>query len=79
MFSMECIKNITVEHNKKRMNIANFINIHTSIYAILYVTRMTQNKNDSIDSILQHDRVVDNNCCVVFPTSRFSYLTLCPR
>ena len=74
MFSMECIKNITVEHNKKRMNIANFINIHTSIYAILYVTRMTQNKNDSIDSILQHDRVVDNNCCVVFPTSRFPYL-----
>ena len=35
---------------------------------------MTQNKNDSINSILQHDRVVDNNCCVVFPTSRFPYL-----
>ena len=46
---------------------------------ILYVTRMTQNKNDSINSILQHDRGFDNNCCVVFPTSRFSYLTLCPR
>ena len=40
---------------------------------------MTQNKNDSINSILQHGRVVDNNCCVVFPTSRFSYLILCPR
>ena len=46
---------------------------------ILYVTRMTQNKNDSISSILQHGRVVDNNCCVVFPTSRFPYLILCPR
>ena len=40
---------------------------------------MTQNKNDSINSILQHGRVVDNNCCVVFPTSRFPYLILCPR
>ena len=27
---------------------------------------MTQNKNDSINSILQHGRVVDKNCCVVF-------------
>ena len=35
---------------------------------------MTQNKNDSINSILQHGRVVDNNCCVVFPTLRFLYL-----
>ena len=41
--------------------------------------RMTQNKNDSINSILQHGRVVDKNCCVVFSTSRFPYLTLCPR
>ena len=46
---------------------------------VLYVTRMTQNKNDLINSILQHDRVVKNNCCVVFPTSRFSYLILGPR
>ena len=46
---------------------------------ILYVTRMTQNKNNSINSILQHGRIVDNNCCGVFPTSRFSYLILCPR
>ena len=45
----------------------------------LYVTRMTQNKNDSINSILQHGRVVDKNCCVVFPTSGFPYLILCPR
>ena len=27
MFSMQCIKNIPDEDNKKRMNIANFINI----------------------------------------------------
>ena len=26
---------------------------------------MTQNKNDSINLILQHGRVVDKNCCVV--------------
>ena len=46
-------KNITVEDNKKRMNIANFINIYIQIYIpILYVMRMTQNKNDSINSIL---------------------------
>ena len=41
--------------------------------------RMTQNKNDSINSILQHGCVVDEICCVVFPTSGFPYLTLCPR
>ena len=55
---MQCRKNITVEGNKKRMNIGNFISIYTNIYIpILYVTRMTQNKNDSINSILQHGRV----------------------
>ena len=46
---------------------------------ILYVTRMNQNKNDSINSILQYGRVVNKNCCVVFPTSGFPYLTLCLR
>ena len=46
---------------------------------MLYVTRMNQNKNDSVNSILQHGRVVGNTYCVVFPTSRFSYLILCPR
>ena len=72
-------KNIAVEDNKKRMNIANFIKIYTNIYiSILYVTRMTQNQNDSIYSILQRRRVVDNNCCIVFPTSRFPYLILSP-
>ena len=30
---------------------------------------MTQNENDSINSILQHGRVVDNNSCLIFPTS----------
>ena len=61
MFSMQCRKNISVEDNKNRMNIANFINIYISIYryiyiyiSILYMTRMIQNKNDSINSILQH-------------------------
>ena len=50
-------KNITVEHNKKRMNITNFINMYTNIYIYiyiyiptLYVTKMTQIKNDSINS-----------------------------
>ena len=38
---------------------------------MLYVARMTQNKNDSISSILQHGHVVGHNCCAVFPTSRF--------
>ena len=62
------------------MYIANFININIQIYVtILYVTTMTQNKNDSITSILQLARVFDNDCSVVFPTSRFSYLILCLR
>ena len=47
--------------------------------SILYVTRMTQNKNDSINSMLQRGLAVDKNCCVVFPTSGFLYFTLCPR
>ena len=46
---------------------------------ILYSTRITQNKNDSINSILQYGRAVQNNCLVVFPTSSFPYLILCPR
>ena len=67
MFRMQCRKNITVEDNKKRMNMGNLIIIYIQIYIpILYMTRMTQNKNDSINSILQHGRVVDKNCCVVF-------------
>ena len=34
-FSMQCRKNITVEDNKKIMNIANFINIYTNIYTYI--------------------------------------------
>ena len=75
---MQCRKKITVEDNKKRMNIGNVINIYIYIYIYIYIpisymTRMTQNKKDSISSLLQHGRVVENNYCVVFPTSRFSY------
>ena len=33
---------------------------------------MTQNKNDSINTILQHGRVVDKDCYVVIPTSKYS-------
>ena len=36
------LKNITVEDNKKRMNITNFTNIYTNIY--------TNNISDKIDS-----------------------------
>ena len=39
---MECRKSITVEDNKKRMNITNFTNIYTNIY--------TNNISDKIDS-----------------------------
>ena len=35
MFSMQCRKIITVEDNKKRMNITNFINIYTNIYTYI--------------------------------------------
>ena len=42
MFSMQCRKNITVEDNKKRMNIANFINIYANIY-----TYVISEENDS--------------------------------
>ena len=37
VFSMQYRKNIGVEDNKKRMNIANFINIYTNIYIIYYM------------------------------------------
>ena len=43
---------------------------------MLHVMKLTQNKNDSTNSILQHGRVVDNNCCVVFPTSSIPYLNI---
>ena len=40
---------------------------------------MAQNINDSINSILQHGRVVDINCCAVFLTSGFPYLIMYPK
>ena len=52
---MKCRKNIAVEDHKKRMNVANFINIYIYIYIYIYmqiyipilnVARMIQNKND---------------------------------
>ena len=47
---MQCRKIITAEDNKKGMNITDFINIYIKIYiSILYVTKMAQNKNDSIN------------------------------
>ena len=55
------------------------MNIYTNICTYITVTRMAQNKNNSINSILHHGRVVGKNCCVVFPTSGFPYLILYPR
>ena len=69
MSSMQCRKNITVEGNKKRMNIANFINIYTNIYTYIICDENYSKKDDSINSKLQHGRVADNNCCAAFPTS----------
>ena len=42
MFSMQCRKNITVKDNKRRMNVALFINIYTNIY-----TYFLRDANDS--------------------------------
>ena len=47
IFSKQFRKIITVEDNKKRMNITN---LYKHINLILYVIKMTQNKNDSINS-----------------------------
>ena len=35
ILSMQCRKNITVEDNKKIMNIVNFINMYTNIYTCI--------------------------------------------
>ena len=50
-------------NNREKGFTMNTQNYHIIHITILYLTRMTQNKNESIDSILQHGRVVDNNCC----------------
>ena len=36
MFRTQCRKNITVEDNKKRINLATLMNIYTNIY--IYIT-----------------------------------------
>ena len=43
---------------------------------MLYVPRMAQNKNDSINSIMRYGRVVDKNRCVVFLLQDF-HISLC--
>ena len=51
MFSMQCRKIITAEDNKKSMNITNLMNIYKNVNIyILYVAKMTQNKDDSINT-----------------------------
>ena len=46
---------------------------------MLYVTRLTQNQNNLINSILQYGHLVGKGCCVVYSASGFPYLILCPR
>ena len=73
MLSMQCRKNIRVwDQYSYAIYLYRYI-------PMLYVMRMTQSKNDSINSILQYGRLVDRDCCVVFPASGFPYLILCPR
>ena len=45
MFSIQCRKSITVEDNKKGMNITNFINAYTNVYTCIY--KCICDKNDS--------------------------------
>ena len=54
-----------------KMSIADYINM-----PMLYMTRLTQNQNDSINSILQYGRVIRKYWCVVFFASGFPYLIL---
>ena len=37
MFRMECRKSVTVEDNKKRINIVNFLKKYTYIYIYIYI------------------------------------------
>ena len=79
MFSMECRKNITVEDNKNRMNIANFISIYTYIY-----TYIICDENHSKWKWFNKFNTAAWSCCwqkllCSIPTSGFPYLTLCPR
>ena len=75
MFGMQCKKNITVEENKKRRNIANFKNMYTNIY-----TYIICDNNDSKQKWFNKlNTAAWPCCCVVLPTSGFPYLILCPR
>ena len=58
-------KDITAEDHKKRM----IITLYIYAYAYIICDKNDSSKIDSINSILQHGRVADKNCCVVFPTS----------
>ena len=44
MFSMQCRKNTTVEDNKERRNITNFINMYTNIYIPILMSATNVNK-----------------------------------
>ena len=46
---------------------------------MLYMTRPTQNQNDSINSIRQYGPVIGQDCCVIFSASEFPYMILCVR
>ena len=74
MFSMQCRKSITVEDNRKRMSIANFINIYIYKYVYLYYMWREWRKIKMIQYTKYCSMVV-----VVFPTSGFPYLILCTR
>ena len=45
---------------------------------MLHATRLTQNQNDSINSILQYGRVVGKDFCEVFSASVFPNLSCVP-
>ena len=76
MDSLQTPRNITSldESCYGGMNAANYIYIY-----IVNVMRIIHHKNNSIKLKLQHGRVVDTNCCVVFTASGFPYLILCLR
>ena len=46
---------------------------------MLYMTRLTQNQNDSINSIRQYGPVIGQDYYVIFSASEFPYMILCLR
>ena len=65
---MQCRKNITVEDNEERMNIANFINMYM-YYIYLYIYHIYIYIYKYIYTYVYY--VVDNNFGVVFTTFIF--------